>query len=169
MKGFISFTLVLAMILVLFYFACTAQTSQLGMEKVKNELMKAEQANKERTLLENNTDKIIQTKLKEQMEKKNFNVEQVQNEINTNLAKYLQGKAELTTIFYEKLGVITAQNLNENSNVMIIQGKNVTYGEYTFTSTITRNTTVSTKLGNEITTHFEIPVGYSVKILLPAS
>jgi hypothetical protein len=167
MKGFTSFALVLAMALILFYFTNTTQTNQLGMEKVKHELMKAEQANKERTLLENNTDKIILEKLKEQIIKKNFNAQQVQNEINSKLAEYLKGKAHTATILREKTGETNPAYLNENTSIMIIKGKTGTYAEYYFTSTITKNTTISAQFGNKIISYFEMPIGYTEKIFLP--
>jgi len=165
MKGFFGFALCLAMILILLLFGTTIQKDQEQLEKIKNELIIAEQANKEKTLLENNTDKIIKTKLIEQTENKNFNTAKAQNEINTALENYLQGKAVATTIFGEKIGELTKEFLKENSSVMILQTNGKTYAEYVFTSNTSKNTTVSSKLGNKIITYFEIPAGHTTRIM----
>jgi len=165
MKGFFAFAVAMAMLVVLLFFCIGNNENHFVFEQTKNELMKAEQANKERTLLENNTDKIISTKLDEQIILRNYNVASAQLAINTALANYLKGKANATSAFFENLGEVNATYLTENSSVMILTVKGVTYAEYTYTSTPLLNTIVSKKLGNEIITYFKIPIGYSQKKL----
>jgi len=165
MKGFFAYAIAMAMIVVLLYFIPSIQNNSHSFEKIKNELIIAEEANKERTLLENNTDKIIYAKLSEQITNQNFKVALAQNEINTALAKYLRGKTKASTILNQTLGEATTQFLNENSSVAIFQTKEITYAEYVFTSSPTKSTTVSAKEGNEIITYFQIPPGSSTKII----
>jgi hypothetical protein len=165
MKGFFGFAICLAMILILVLFTTTIQQEQLKLEKTKNKLIIGEQANKERTLLENNTDKIIKTKLIEQTENKNFKIKKAKNEINSALENYLKGKTIASTIFKEKIGETTKEFLNENSSVILLQTKGAIYAEYVFTSTPTKKTMVTAKLGKGLITYFEIPIGYTTKII----
>ena len=106
MKGFFAFAVAMAMLVVLLFFCIGNNENHFVFEQTKNELMKAEQANKERTLLENNTDKIISTKLDEQIILRNYNVASAQLAINTALANYLKGKANATSAFFENLGEV---------------------------------------------------------------
>jgi hypothetical protein len=57
MKGFFGYALGVAMLIVLLYLGIALGNNQFELEKVKNELIIAEISNKEKTLLENNTDK----------------------------------------------------------------------------------------------------------------
>jgi hypothetical protein len=167
MKGFFSFAVVLGMILILFWFNYELDNNGQEIEVVKNELMKIEQANKERTLLENNVDKIIATKLTEQILKKNFNITSAQNEINKQLFKYLENKVDATNLFYEKKFELNISYLNKNTSVILIKAEGLTYGEYDYTSNITKNEIVGKKIGNKLKTNFQIPTGYSQKIIIP--
>jgi hypothetical protein len=166
-KGFFGFAIVLAMSLILFQANYGLQKSFFETEKTKNELIKAEQANKERTLLENNTDKIIYIKLLEQIITKNYNRIKARNEINIALENYLKNKAEAKTIYGEKTGEITLDCLNENSEVFILPAKHVVYAEYAYTSDKTKTNIVGKKLGNEIKTEFKIPIGSTTRLILP--
>ena len=165
MKGFFGYALGLAMLIVLLYLGLALGNHQFELEKVKNELIIAEISNKEKTLLENNTDKIIRTKLEEQIILKNYNLIRAQNEINSALSNYFKGKASAMSIFNENLGEATTFFLNQNSSVAIFEGEGITYAEYSFTSSLLKNTTVSVKLGNKIITYFQIPIGYIIKII----
>ncbi|MFA5931255.1 MAG: hypothetical protein WC821_03005 [archaeon] len=165
MKGFFGYALGLAMLIVLLYLGISLGNHQFELEKVKNELIITEISNKEKTLLENNTDKIIRTKLEEQIILKNYNLIKAQNEINSTLSNYFKGKANAMSIFNEKLGEATTSFLNQNSSVAIFEAQGITYAEYTFTSNLLKNTTVGKKLGNKIITYFQIPIGYTTKII----
>ncbi|VVB74542.1 Uncharacterised protein [uncultured archaeon] len=164
MKGFFGFASALAMVTLLFFLGAAIIQSESEVKSAQNELIKAEQANKERTLLENNCDKIIYAKLNEQIPRNNFNVASAQNEINTTLANYLQGKAKTMNIFYEETGEITTTTLNQNSAVVLLQTEEAIYAEYAFTSTPLMNTRIGKKLGEKIISYFEIPIGYTTKI-----
>ncbi len=161
MKGFFSFAIAMAMLVILLYFTIGNNENQLLFEKTKNELMKAEESNKERTLLENNTDKIISVKLNEQILLKNYNVIKAQNSINSALANYLKNKTNTSGIFFENLGEVSTTFLNENSSVLILTVRGVTYAEYTYTSNPSLNTIVSKRFGEKIITYFKIPIGYT--------
>lgn len=161
MKGFLSSALVLAMLLCLLWISAAANQNTFLIEQTKNELIKAETANKERTLLENSVDKIVITKLNEQITLQNFNVQKAQNEINEALQTYLKEKAHTANLTHKKTGEITKQFLNENTSVAILRGEEVIFAEYTYTSTIFKNTIISAKLGNKIISYFEVPIGYT--------
>lgn len=163
MKGFLSFTLVLAMIIVLLWLSVAGTKNAFELEKTKNELIKAEQANKERTLLENNFDKIVKIKLEEQIMLGNFNVHTAQNEINSAIAKYLIGKANTSNLMYEKTGEINKEFLNENTSVQILKAQGVVYAEYVYASNLMKNSIISKKLGNKIISYFKVPIGYTQK------
>lgn len=165
MKGFFGYALGLAMLIILIYLGIALGNNQFELEKVKNELIMAEITNKEKTLLENNTDKIIRTKLEEQMSLRNYNLSKAQNEINSTLSNYFKGKASAYSIFNEQLGEATTSFLNQNSSIAMFESQGITYAEYTFTSNPLKNTTVKTKLGNKIITYFQIPIGYNTKII----
>jgi len=165
MKGFFAYAATMAMIIILLFFIPSITNNTNELEKTKNELIIAEEANKERTLIENNTDKIIYAKLNEQIGTQNFQVLLAQNEINYALEKYLRNKTSATTILGQKIGETTKDFLNENSSVAIFQTKEIIYAEYVFTSNLTKNTTVSVKLGNKIINQFQIPPGSTTKII----
>ncbi|MFA6269274.1 MAG: hypothetical protein WCW13_04250 [archaeon] len=165
MKGFFAYALCLAMIITLLFFGVSIQKNQFTLEQLKNELIIADTANKERTLLENNTDKIILLKLKEATLLKNFKTDLVQEQINLSLLSYLKGKSKARTIFNEELGEATLSFLNQNSSVTMLTSKEITYAEYTFTSNILKTTTVGTTLGNKIKSYFLIPTGRTTRII----
>ena len=60
MKGFFSFLVVMLILIVLINFSINIQNNSHEFKKIKSELIAIENASKERTLLENNVDKIIQ-------------------------------------------------------------------------------------------------------------
>lgn len=166
MKGFFGYAVCLAMIITLLYFTIAQNESTRLLTKTKNELIIAENANMQRTLLENNADRIIYYSLISQALKKNFNNENAKKEINFALSKYLIGKTNSMTIFFEVIGKTTHEYLNENSKVLILGGKEATYAEYTFTSNLTKTNTVGKIFGNKIKIPFIIPAGSTTKIII---
>lgn len=161
MKGFFAYFIAIAMSIFLLLVCIGNNQNRFVFEEIKTELMENENSNKERTLLENNTDKIISTKLDEQIILKNCNVLAAQKSINTALAKYLVEKANSTNNFFKTPSEITLKYLNENSSVVILCAKKITYAEYVYTSNPLLNTSISKKLGKGIITYFTIPIGYS--------
>ena len=164
-KGFYSFFIVLAMMVMLLALGVQAQKNSLELEKARNYLVEMEQANKERTILENNTDKIIYAKLEEQVLKENFNTESVKEEINSTLLSYLQGKAQATDLFYGQATGLTLDYLSQNTNVTVLKVKGVTYAEYTYTSNLLKNSIVSAKLGADAAIYFKIPIGHTTRVI----
>lgn len=162
MKGFASFFILLIMCTALIIFTQETTNSNHLLEKTKNELIKAEEASKQRTILENNTDLIIKTKLEEQIAKKNFNREKAKQEINKALASYLKNKAHIYTSFGEKQEIIT-ELVNQNSLTQIVKTKNIIYAEYSFTSNDKKNAKLISILGKGIKISFQIPIGYTQK------
>jgi hypothetical protein len=165
MRGFFGFAVILAMITTLIFFSAAIYENTTKTKEIINELIKAEEANKEKTLLENNVDKIIHTKLEEQIKKNNYNIKKAQTEINTALEAYLLNKADVTTPAHEKIGKATRDQLNNQSKVTILQSEEGAYAEYVYTSNPQRSLIVSKKLGNEIITYFTIPLGQTTRII----
>ena len=164
-KGFFSFIAIFSLLVVILIAQSTFNQSQNDLTKIKDTLIKAEIASKERTLLENGTDKIIKTKLNEQIDLQNFDVLIVQNVINSQLSEYLNNKADVSDIFLKSTGKVSAQYLNESSKVIILKTKEIVYAEYNFSSNETKTNNISKKLGDEITLYFKIPIGYSIKVI----
>ncbi len=167
MKGFVSFAVILAILAALLFFKIGTMDVENKLNIVENELIKAEISNKERTILENNVDKIVEIKLNEQIFKNNFDVIKAQDEINTTLSKYLLNKTYGATLAGEKISEATKLFLNQNSKVTILKTRYFTYAEYTFCSNALKNTTIKKALGNNIKSEFTIPIGYSKKIITP--
>ncbi len=164
MKGFFSFAVVIAMLVIILIFSLALQNNNLFLEKTKNGLMKIEQANKERTIIENNTDKIILLKLEEQIHKQNFNTTLIQNEINSKLFSYLKDKSSAMNLFFEETGAITINYLNQNTTTFILKANGLNYAEYTYCSSTLKNTFIGKNiLGTGI--NFYIPIGYTIKII----
>ena len=78
-KGFSGFILTTLMLALMLSFTIQLNENKLIMKETINELIKTEMGNKERTLIENNLDKIIQTKLNEQITLQNFNTQTAKN------------------------------------------------------------------------------------------
>jgi hypothetical protein len=164
MKGFFAFATVLAIISLLLIFSHNSAESSFILEQTENELIKTEEAHKERTLLENNVDKIVEEKLKEQIEKRNHNTKKALEEISASLSEFLKEKTVAKTIFGQTIGEVTKEFLNENSAVQIIKTKKFIYAEYTFTSNLSKTNTITADFGNEIKIEFRVPIGYSQNI-----
>ncbi|MDD3084248.1 MAG: hypothetical protein PHP82_04460, partial [Candidatus ainarchaeum sp.] len=58
-NGLFTFIMLLVMLLILLELNIFLQKNDLSFEKTKNELIKLEEANKKRTIMEENIDKII--------------------------------------------------------------------------------------------------------------
>lgn len=166
MRGLFSFGITLAMLAILLGLSISGNNFYSKMERGKSQLIEMETASKERTLMENNTDKIIETKLEEQVKKRNLESESVRDEINSALAKYLSNRAEESTIFGETISKTVGKAfLNENSSAFIIETAGGAYGEYVFTSNREKNAIVSKKFGKNSTANFTIPIGYTAREL----
>jgi hypothetical protein len=134
-------------------------------EKIKNELMIIENASKERVIMEENVDKIINFILEKNVGNNTTNIFLVRNEINSNLFDYLKNRAKSSNIFGEKEKYLTLNFLNENSVVSIIKIDGITYSEYSFTSDITKTNIVNSKLGNNLILEYRIPIDYIMRVV----
>ena len=158
-KGFVGFVLILAMITLILFFTIQINQNNENLEKTINELIKAEISNKERTLLENNVDKIIDTKLNEQITLQNFNTTTAKNSINSALYNYLNLKAKIY-LFNEQSSTITLLFLNQNSTVQLLKSEYFIYAQYVFVpNTVT--TQIKQKLGNKLVSEFIFPNNYT--------
>ncbi len=164
-KGLFSFMLFLVLLIIILELSIFLQKNESDFEKTKNELIKLEESNKQRTIIEENIDKIIKIKLEEQILKNNSNIFVAQKEINTKLFEYLKERAKATDIFFENEKELSIEYLNQNSVISIIQIKDITYAEYFFTSNILKTNIVSSKIGNKIKVFFRIPVDYTIKVV----
>jgi len=162
-KGFVGFILILAIITLLLFFTIQLNQNNENLEKTKNELIKAEMANKERTILENNVDKIIDIKLNEQITLQNFNTQTAKNSINSTLANYLNGKAKIY-LLNNQTREISLLFLNQNSSVQLLKSKYFIYAEYVYAPNLFSNT-IKQKLGNKLIIEFIFPSYYTKTIL----
>lgn len=164
-KGVFSFIIILAIISIILITTITINNSNQNLEKTKNELIKIEISQKERTLIENNIDKIIETKLREQIILKNYNSLKIQKEINSKLLTYLQNKAQTCDTFSSTKGELSLNYLNNNSTTYAIQNEYTNYGEYSYTSNLTKNTLICKEFGEKTIIEFKIPINYTTKVI----
>lgn len=162
-KGFFGFLLILILFTLTLFLVLESNQNKKTLLETKNELIKAEENHKKRTLLENNIDKIIETKLLEQIISQNFNLEKAKNNINTALYNYLSDKVNTVNNSTQKL---SPNFLKQNSVVVILKSKEVTYAEYVYAPTpIT--TKLTQRFGEKMVIDFVLPNNYSRKIIIP--
>ncbi|HNV01035.1 MAG TPA: hypothetical protein PKK60_01250 [archaeon] len=164
-KGLFNFIIVIIIIGIIFTLVINSNKIKEELEKTKNELIITEISQKEQIILENNVDKIIETKLREQILLKNFNSFKIQNEINTKLYNYLKDKANACDTISESKNTLTTNYLNNTTNAYTLQTENVSLGEYTFTSNLTKNQIICKSLGEKTKIEFRIPIGYNIKVI----
>jgi hypothetical protein len=164
-KGFYSFSIVMAMALILLMLTFVSNESAQKISSIENNLIKADISNTKRTIMENNVDRIIQAKLKEQIALENFDLILAKTSINMALLNYLKGKAKATNIFFENETTLTLTYLNITSSALLLQTNGRTYAEYTYTSDPTKQSIVSKKIGDKITLYFIIPIDYTQKMI----
>lgn len=162
-KGFAAFVLMICVTMLLLNISALLQKNSFEIAKNENELIKAELAQKERTLLENNTDTIIQTKLAEEILKRNFNSKKIQNSINSTLLNYLTNRAEACEIITKKRNKLDLIFLNKNTNAFSFEVDGVIYAEYSFVSNIQKSEIVCKILGGEVLLEYKIPTGYTIR------
>ena len=165
MKGFFSSIIVVAILLVIIVFVNFTLNNAKTINGIERELIIVEQASKERTLMENNVDRIIQIKLKEQLMKENYNVPLIQTEVNLALLSYLGKRAKATNIYFENENNLTALYLIANSSAFSSSTKGITFAEYTYTSLPAMQTIVSSKFGENTILYFKIPIGYTIRVI----
>jgi hypothetical protein len=164
-KGIFSFIILIIMMLIILELNVFLTKENNEFEKIKNELMIIENASKERVIMEENVDKIINFILEKNVGNNTTNIFLVRNEINSNLFNYLKNRAKATNIFGEKEKDLTLNFLNENSVVSIIKIDGITYSEYSFTSDITKTNIVNSKLGNNLILEYRIPIDYIMRVV----
>jgi hypothetical protein len=165
-NGFFTFILVLVMLLFLLELSIIFNNSNFILSETKTDLIALEQANRERTIIENNVDKIITNKLTEQLEKENLNVLIAQTEINLFLLTYLQTRAKRSNLFLEEGGDIDLFYLNQNTVVVLLQVEGVSYGEYVFSSNELKTNNVSKLIGDTIKVQYKLPIEYFASVII---
>jgi hypothetical protein len=151
MRGIFSFSIILVVLVVLLNLSLVENNFYAKIEKAEKDCIEAENSSKERTILENSIDKIIEAKLGEQMRNRNFLPASVKNEINQRLSEYLPSA--------------TKEFLNSNSNAYTMEAGGKKYGEYSFTSNEMKTIFITKKIGKKSTAYFTIPVDYSIKLI----
>ena len=164
-KGFFTFILVFVMILFLFELSIIFNENDFVLNEVETDLIALEQANKERTIIENNVDKILSLKLREQLLKENFNVLVAQHEINLSLLRYLHSRASKSNLFLDETGSLDLSYLNRNSVVVLLQVNGISYGEYVLSSNELKTNNVSKLLGDKIKVQYKLPIEYVVRVM----
>lgn len=162
-KGFVGFILVLAMATLLLFFTIQLNENKQNFDKTKNELIKAEQANSKRTLLENNIDKIIEAKLNEQITIQNFNTSKARNLINSKLAEFLKEKAKIYS-YNGQTNEVSTLFLNQNSSVQLLKSQYYIYAEYVYSPNLT-TTQIKQIFGEKLTSEFIFPINYTKTIM----
>jgi len=143
MKGFFGIIIVFVILSLLLIVSLKENNFHNELKKATVFMIEAEQASKNRTIMENNVDKIIEQKLDEQIFKKNFNIDLLLNNINE-----------------AQVGPPTKEFLNNNSTAMIIENNGIIYAEYFFTGGLVKTNTISTNFGKNIELFFKIPTDY---------
>jgi len=165
MKGFFSTIIVLAILLILINYSILSLNLEKNLNGLETDLIVVENASMQRTIMENNVDRIIQNKLMEQIEKENFNLILIQTEINSTLLNYLGKKAKATNLFFENESPLTREYLMQNSSAFLLEVKGIKFAEYSYTSLPLMNTTISSKLGKDTVLYFTIPIGYTLRVV----
>jgi sulfur carrier protein ThiS len=162
-KGFSGFILTLLMLALMLSFTIQLNENKRTIKETINELIKAEIGNKERTIIENNLDKIIQIKLDEQINLQNFNTQTAKKIINQEIYNYLKNKTVIQKINGSKTP-LTQIFLNQNSSVQLLKSNYLIYAQYVYA---TNNTTTKIKqqIGENIITEFVLPKDYSKTIM----
>lgn len=162
-KGFASFILMISVLMLLLNVNNLLQKNSFEIIENKNELIKAEIAQKERTLLENNTDTIVEAKLAEEILKRNFNSNKIQNSINNALLNYLNNRAQACEIITKKRNKLDLIFLNRNTNAFALEVDGVIYAEYSYVSNIQKSEIVCKILQGNILLEYKIPTGYTIR------
>jgi len=165
MKGFFSTIIIIAILLILINLSILSFNLENNLSSLESDLIIVENASKERTIMENNIDRIIQQKLIEQVEKENFNLILIQTEINSSLLNYLGKRAKATNLFFEDELPLTLDYLMLNSSAFLLEIKGIKFAEYSYTSAPLMNTTISSKLGKDSILYFTIPIGYTIRVV----
>jgi ATP-dependent Lon protease len=161
-KGFAGFVLILSILALLLFFSVQLNLNKERLNETKNELIKAEISNKERTIIENNVDKIIKTKLNEQINSNNFNTQTAKNSINKAIANYLNKKAKVYTATEQTQ--VTQNFLNQNSSVQLLKSEYFIYAQYVY---LPNNIASKIKqpLGENLITEFIFQTDYTKTII----
>jgi hypothetical protein len=165
MKGFFSFLIVLVMMNILFGLIIITQNTQNTTKKTNIELIALENASKDRTILENNVDKIIYQSLLEIALLKKTNLKTSKDNINTKLLNYLKNKAFATDAKLQNPYPINLTYLNNSTRLEIYGSDQISHVNYYFTTGEFFKHNISTELGNSIKLIFKIPRYYTQKVI----
>ncbi|MEK6959405.1 MAG: hypothetical protein AABW59_05170 [archaeon] len=164
MKGFFSFAIALAIIALILFVNVSSEKNSSVLRETNSALIEAESANMQRTILENNIDRIIFENLLLQALSQNFNSNSAKTAVNNNLVNYLQGKAKISSFIEDK--EISLAELNENSTVIIVHRGTSIFADYTYTGGTLRNMLVRKTFGDKFGVEFLIPAGYTVRVII---
>ena len=165
MKGFFSFVLLFLMSIIILEYSLFFISQQSLFSQTKLELIALENASKDRTIIENNVDKIIYQSLLEIILLEKTNIPTSKDIINTNLLNYLKNKAYATDILLQNPHTLTLSYLNNSTKLVIYKSDQISHVDYYFTTNESLTNNISTELGNSIKLIFKIPQYYTQKVI----
>ena len=178
-RGLFAFSIGMILLIIMVNFVLIEKSFSEKINETKNILIDGENASKERTLLENNFDRVIEEKLLEQIKLKNYNNGLAKKIISKEIEEKFP-EIEQTSIFDAELNEdeqdaeskknkikIDSDFLEETSEVILIETDEGTYAEYTFTSTKMKDKIMQKRFGKKSIILFKVPIGYSVKKFFP--
>jgi len=162
MKGFFSFILLFLMAVIILEYSLFFVSQENNFLETKIELIALETSNKDRTILENNVDRLIFNTLNNELDK-TTNLIIIQNSVNLKLLNFLDGKVIAKVKKVKKN--LNLSFLNNSSSVISFETQKIKYAEYVFTHGPLLNNSISKTLGNEMKTNFTIPVYYTQRVI----
>jgi hypothetical protein len=166
MKGFFSFIIILLIIIFLINFSIFRIDVNSEKNDLLNTLIEIEQSSKERTIMENNIDRIITTKLSHQFLEEDFRLEKTKNNINSKIFNYLKNKSKISSIYFDSEEQITLSKLNSMSSVWLTQIDKIKFATYEFTSNTNKNKIISQNFGTDFDLYFKIPINYKISVVI---
>jgi len=164
-KGLFSFLLVAVFAFIYFALIEGQQEFAEKLDETKTELLAAEKANFYRTLLEENTDFLIEKTIRDEVSKKNINPVLLKEKINGNLNSFY---AEIEENYSGTPKIkFNSVSLNEKSNVLVVgMGEGVFLVDYSFHGGVLKDSVLSAQISfPKFESFFQIPIDYSKKVI----
>lgn len=165
MKGFFSFIIVLLVIITIFGIITFFDNSSIKKSELINTLIELENNSKERTIIENNLDRIIEKKLLEQLIIENYNLSNAKENVNKAIINYLKN-GEVKTIYFNNKEKLTLGRLNSMTSVSIIEINGIKVATFEFTSSFNKNEIVTKQINERFDFYFSLPIAYKNKVVI---
>lgn len=165
MKGFFSFLIILFLIIFLFNILIFFENEDNKKNDLINNLIELENASKERTIIENNLDRIIEKKLLDTLITENYSLNNAKENVNKAIVNFLK-ESYFKNIYFENNEKITPQKLNSMTNISVFEINGIKFALFEFTSNSSKTQVISKKLGKGFDFHFELPINYQNKMVI---